>query len=199
MRRLMLVMLGALAVIASLVPAARASTLTVRLSVAPQTMTRHITLPQHDCAASLGRASSCAMSESIHLSRSTSTGDFYEGYLQACAVTYTSGGCNTHYWWVKDSFNFTATASQAWDNGTPSCSASPGLTNVTWCSYVNNGTNSFEEGFNFGNGGWARADLTASLFYNAGACTGVRGPSWANVSGWALDEAINAFYECYPE
>ncbi|MBV9854958.1 MAG: hypothetical protein JOY82_10625 [Streptosporangiaceae bacterium] len=213
MKRLMLIPLGALAVIASLIPAAQAGTLPAdsahatatagsantlaHLSAAPQTVTRRITLPQHECAVLLGKAAGCAMSESIHLSRiSASDGSsFYQGYLQACARPYNTGGCDTHYWWVKDYFNFTATSSQAWNNGTPNCSANH--TNVTWCSYVGNtnGTGTLQEGFNFGNGGWARMDLNAHDVYDLYQCD-YRGPSWANVFGWATDEADGGQVSC---
>jgi hypothetical protein len=214
MKRLMLIALSALAVTASLIPAAQAgavqanpvragaaagsaNTLTGRPPAAPQTVTRHITLSRHACAALSGHAAGCAMSESIHPIRKTANGDYFQGFLQVCGHPYSSGGCDTHVWWVTDSFNFTATSSQAWNNGTPQCKSN--YTYVTWCSYVGNGTNHFQEGVNFSNGGWARDDLTASDFYRAGFCQGTRGSSGAKTTGWALDEAINAFYPCYPE
>jgi hypothetical protein len=190
-RRPILVFLGALVVIASLMPAAQARTLASPLSVAPQTMTWHVTPPQHDCAASLGRPSGCAMSEGIHLIKATAHGDYYQGYLQACAVTYSTGGCNTQYWWVKDYFNYTETSTQAWNNATPACSYNH--TNVAWCSYVGNGTGHLQEGFNFGKGGWARLDVVT----NEIGCDFVRGPSWTNLSGWVEDEAYQTFYSCY--
>ena len=52
---------------------------------------------------------------------------YWSGYMQACAVVYSSGGCQTSAWWVTDNFNFTTDFStgQAWDNGTPQMRGQP--------------------------------------------------------------------------
>ena len=102
---------------------------------------------------------------------------------------YSSGGCATNNWWVTDNFNFTTDydTGQAWNNGTPQCKTNH--TTYTWCSYVGNGTTAMQEGFNFGNGGYARMNVP-DTFYHPYSCK-VTGPSWANVSGYGFDYASN--------
>jgi hypothetical protein len=215
MRQRILALLGALAVVALLGPvaaqagtlpagqaragaaaAASGNTLTTHRPAAQKALSRHITLPKRECAALLRHPAGCTMSEGIHLIRASAAGDFYSGYLQACAKPYNTGGCDTHYWWVTDSFNFTANGSQVWGNGTPQCASNH--TAYTWCSDVGNGTGTLQEGFNFGNGGWARMDLNAHDVYDLYQC-GVRGPSWANVTGYAIDQATDGEVFCIQE
>lgn len=211
MKRLMLTLLSAVAVIMAVVPAAQASaaaavparavtsgaeTQTARLS--SQTGWRHVTLSRHECAA-LVRPAGCTGFESTRLSEvranASASTEFWSGYMQACAVVYSSGGCATNNWWVTDNFNFTTDYStgQAWNNGTPQCKTNS-YTTVTWCSYVGNGTTAMQEGFNFGKGGYARMNVP-DTFYHPYSCK-VTGPSWAHVSGYGFDYASNEGTPC---
>jgi hypothetical protein len=85
---------------------------------------------------------------------------YVNAYLQACAAESSGTTCVTNNWWVKDWFAFTYSGTQAWDNGTPHCTSSG--TPVTWCSYVDNGTSTLQEGFNFGSNGYARMDISGN-------------------------------------
>jgi hypothetical protein len=140
------------------------------------------------------RAASCVAVESIHVSlvrpagflqartsgvkrtASSANNVYLYGYLQACASLLSSGYCNPNTWWVTDNFNVTVNGSQAWNNGTPSCAANH--TDVTWCSYSNNGKSVMQEGFNFGTNGWARMGV-----YGVLASCGIRGSSYAFIEG----------------
>jgi hypothetical protein len=104
------------------------------------------------------------------------------GDLKICASGGSEIGCNTNLWWAKDSFGFTTdvNTNQAWNNGTPTCQANH--TDITWCSYVNNGKSTFQEGFDFGANGWARMDI----YGNTPSFCGFRGPYWAG-----YEEGIN--------
>jgi hypothetical protein len=211
MKRLMLTLLSAVAVSIAVIPAAQASAAvavpartvasgveTQGAGLASQTGWRHVTLSRQDCAA-LGRPGGCTGFESTLLSKvSTNAGattEYWSGYMQACAVVYSTGGCATNNWWVTDNFNFTTDYStgQAWNNGTPKCATNK-YTTVTWCSYVNNGTYKMQEGFNFGNGGYARMNVP-DTHYEPYSCQ-VSGPSWANVSGYGFDYASNEGTPC---
>jgi hypothetical protein len=156
--------------------------------------TTHITLPPAQCTALRrsmhNRAGSCSVVETLHLTAvsrptlgergvSANPTSYWYGYLRACADPYTSGPyagyCNTNDWWAQEYFNVTTNGVGAWDNGIPSCSADH--TNITWCGYTNNGQNPMSVGFNFGNGGWARAYI-----YADGVEQG-DGASWAHECG----------------
>ena len=220
MRRPLLALLGVIAVITSFIPlavqastasaaepartasvtAGAGATLAARLSASSLTASRRITLPRQKCAALPDPATGCAVTETAYAARVSTTDStaYWSGYMQACAVVYSTGGCNTTQWWVKDNFNFTTdfTTGQAWNNGTPSCTGNH--TNWPWCSYTGNGTTTLQEGFNFGNGGWARMDITGNSFDIGGVihhCR-FRGPSWANVSGFSFDYASNVGDAC---
>lgn len=111
------------------------------------------------------------------------TDPYYGGGLTICALG-ANGICNPDYWWADDVFRFTTSpgTDQTWNNGTPKCGANH--TNITWCSYVNNGTASFQEGFNFGNGGWARMDI----FADSPAFCDWRGASFAGYQDGSIYE-----------
>jgi hypothetical protein len=167
------------------------------LPVVSEAQTRTIKLPQADCGALPHGATGCTMTAVTRLiGKSADSSVFYfDGYLQACAVTE-PGGCSTKNWWVKDYFKFTQLQSgtptdvrRAWDYGTPSCSAHG--TNIKWCSYVGNGTTHFQEGFNFGNGGWTRMNIVG----DTGLCT-LSGPSWTHPDGYTISEQTGPAGEC---
>jgi hypothetical protein len=115
---------------------------------------------------------------------------YWYGQLIVCAQMDSKGNCNPSKWWVVDYFQFTTDGLQTWNNGTPSCSANH--TNITWCSYVFNGTSSFSEGVNFGNNGWARMDVPGTYGY----CE-VRSASYADRLGdMSPDTNLKAIYTC---
>jgi hypothetical protein len=100
----------------------------------------------------------------------TSSGTYLTGWLQACSNQACTG------WWVVDDFGVTVIASAgAWNNW-HSCSSSG--TPVTWCgTWQNGGPIYMEEGFNFGNDGWARFRIDTS---GRGSTTG---SSYAVING----------------
>jgi hypothetical protein len=210
MRRIILVLLGVTAIIASLTPvAAQASASPSHTAVimpngvkipsipalaASQAMSRRISLSRTQCAV-LRRSlrnpeASCTIAESAQLSEIRATANTTEwfGYLQACAEVDSSGNCNTQKWWVNDYFQVVTNSStyQAWNQGTPICSANH--TGYSWCSYAGNGTTDMQEGMNFGSGGWVRMDISGRYYY----CD-MRGPAWANPLG---ELAGNSDYPC---
>lgn len=204
LRRLRAVLIGCITLVTLSIPIAAQATSSAP-SIKPDLIvndTYRLALPPAQCNAlrqNLGKPTApCAVVETIHLSASRSIGagqirstsassmapaatTYWYGYLQACGTYYSSGYCDPNNWWVNDYFNVTTSGSQAWNNGTPVCSANH--TNVTWCSYANNGQSPMQEGFNFGNNGWARLDI-----YGDGS-VGVRGSSYANLCGFIQPSA----------
>lgn len=190
---------------------------TLQPSTAHQTRSSHVMLPSAQCA-SLRRAisdrnASCMVNETVHTtsalqanrkatgavtvaighaSTSASTTYFY-GYLEACAQILSSGYCNTKNWWTYDYFTWTQDSSgqHMYNYSTPYCNA--GGTNITWCSYTNNGQNPLVEGFNFGNGGWARVDVY-DYYLQYGPWSG---SSWAQKCGLASTSRIGLPAYCY--
>ena len=141
-----------------------------------------VTLSPAQCAAlrrSLHQAAAnCTVIETLHLAArparpsavqkavglrvASADSDIYlNGYLQACAALTSGNSCDTSKWWVDDYFAATYSGSQVWNNGTPHCDSNH--TNVTWCSYVDNGTSVLQEGFNFGTNGYARMHIDAGF------------------------------------
>jgi hypothetical protein len=79
-------------------------------------------------------------------------------------------------WSIQGQFYVTNRGSQWWINkvnGTPHCNV--GNARVTWCGYVNNGTSSFQVGFNDSHG-YARFE-PAVWMYSARGCWGSPNPS----------------------
>jgi hypothetical protein len=189
--------------------AAPGRTLAAPASSGAQRWAGRVTLSPAQCAAlrrSLHRAAAnCTVIETLHLTArpgrastvqkavglrvASSSSDIYlNGFLQACAALTSGGSCNTSNWWVDDWFAATYSGSQVWNNGTPHCTSNH--TNVTWCSYVGNGTSVLQEGFNFGNNGYARLHIDAGF----GTCY-VYTNSYSYPYG---DEVIGgSSYECY--
>lgn len=111
-------------------------------------------------AARPGRAST--VQKAVGLRVASPDSDIYlNGYLQACAALTSGNSCDTSKWWVDDYFAATYSGSQVWNNGTPHCASNH--TNVTWFSYVDNGTSVLQEGFNFGTNGYARMHIDAGF------------------------------------
>jgi hypothetical protein len=116
-------------------------------------------LPAHDKSVTL-----------LARSVATSSGTYLTGWLQACSNQACTG------WWVVDDFGVTVIAGAgAWNNW-HSCSSSG--TPVSWCGTWHNGWPTYmEEGFNFGNNGWARFKIDTS---GRGSTTG---SSYAVING----------------
>lgn len=166
-----------------------------KLAVGSTTRATRVALPAAQCRALRrsrpDRSAGCTVTETIRLrpisahavrgtaGQAAASDIYWSGILQACAVVESSGYCDTDDWWVSDQFNFTTSATQAWDNGTPHCGYKH--TTVSWCSYSNNGTSEMQEGFNFGSSGYARMDIFPEG-QNLVGCD-VRGSSYANPAG----------------
>ena len=168
------------------------------IAAAASARVRRVTLPPAQCAALRRRlrdpSASCTIAETLRLTPVRTLGvrtagaatagvDMYWiGYLQACAVVYSSGYCDTSKWWAYDEFNVVTNGTDAWNyGGAPTCGSNG--TNITWCGYVDNGTATLSEGFNFGSGGYARLDAEGSGAYYVEPFN-----SWENASGYIIDE-----------
>ncbi len=126
--------------------------------------------------------------------RSAASGTvYYGGLFEACAqfiagTSYNGNlpNCNPKKWWVLMNITWT-------DNGTRIWQYSHGCaengTSVSWCNVSNNGTSELTEGFNYGNGDWARMDVTA------GAWCGVRGTPGIPIAGELDNDNSNGFKE----
>jgi hypothetical protein len=156
----------------------------------------HTVLPSAPCATLRHElrdpSASCAITETLSLTAIRTSADrtagaatpdtdtYWIGYLQACAVLYSNDSCDPNEWWAYDDFDVVTNGTDAWNyDGAPRCAANH--TDVTWCSYVDNGTPTLSEGFNFGSGGYARLDAEASGAYY------IEANSWANPYGYIED------------
>ncbi len=184
LRSYRLALIGLVAMVGLTIPtAAQANT----SPVLQLTRTFSINLPTAQCATvthyPARPAAGCAGTATIHLSAvtepparpGTRPATYWYGYLDACATRLNDGDCDPNNWWADDAFHVTTDGRDAWNNGNPSCTANG--TDLTWCSYTNNGQPVLSEGMNFGNGGWARIYIAGNETHSVG------GPSWANVDG----------------
>jgi hypothetical protein len=137
-----------------------------------------ITLGSQQCDAmrrSLHEASaSCAVELRIRVRAVGASGREESGRRPAAAAATSStyyvmddewcGDATCSSWWVYQSFEFTVSDTQAWENSNPGPSCIAHDTGISWCGYAGNGDSGangdyLNFGFNYSTSAWARLNI----------------------------------------
>jgi hypothetical protein len=141
--------------------------------------------PKASCAAEehtvVSRITDPAPSEP-HIAPPASGTTYYSAYSEWCGWVSSNGGYCSGWDFILE-FNFTASATNVWINGTPDCQ--PYNVTMTWCGDADNGKPSLSVGGNFNGDAYPRLNVNAENAPNGDAVylTTQCGPSWCVLAG----------------